>query len=900
MILGFLRGQTPGRLPVTLGEMKTLYLRPESFTDLLPWREYDDAAKACWLEDGLSVGACFELTAVGCEARPADWMRALRDNLQNTLRALPETGDGHWVLQYYLQDEPSLDFLAAELRDYACARARGTPFTEHFLSELAAHLRSVSRPEGLFVDNVITGAPWRGQVRRVRAALYRRRPRRTARGEASPITELEDVVSRYTHALQAAGVGVRRMAGQEFYRWLAAWLNPGLPVEELLAMAPYPEHGNGEAPYGMDLAEQLMLGRPRSDPATGTWWLDGMPHQFVTAQGLRGVPQVGHITAERAMGDHTYALFDRVPEHTIMSLTITVKPQDQIVEHLQRINKKSVGDAPEAMLAREDTEIALRQIAEGNGLYPVELGWYVRAPDAETLRYRVTLLKAKLVANDLQVVDERGDPVALDSWIRNLPMNYDPALDRSAWAARRRSRMMYGRHVANLLPLYGRSTGTGHPGFIFFTRSAEPLTFDPLNGLDRKKNAHLLLLGPTGAGKSATLVGLLMQMLAVHRPRLFLIEAGNSLGLLAEHLRRHGVEVNRVSLTPTARVSLPPFADALRLLETPVDPGAALDEEDETETNAAEDIERRDLLGEMEIAARIMITGGDEREDARMTRADRLGIRKAILEAARAVRESGRDFVLVADVVTALRELAMAEQDARRARLLEMADGMELFCGGLAGEFFNRSGTRWPDADVTVVDLGIVAREGYEDLLVLAFVGLMNSINDLVERHQHDARPTIVLVDEAHIVTTNPLLAPFVVKITKMWRKLGTWLWLATQNLEDFPDAAKKMLNMMEWWLCLVMPKEEVEQIARFRQLTAEQRALLLAARKEPGKYTEGVVLSDQLMALFRVVAPPLCLALAQTEKEEKAERARIMRERKCTELEAAYVVAERIAQSRG
>jgi hypothetical protein len=36
-------------------------------------------------------------------------------------------------------------------------------------------------------------------------------------------------------------------------------------------------------------------------------------------------------------------------------------------------------------------------------------------------------------------------------------------------------------------------------------------------------------------------------------------------------------------------------------------------------------------------------------------------------------------------------------------------------------------------------------------------------------------------------------------------------------NLEDFPDAGRKMLNMMEWWLCPVMPKEEVEQIARVK-----------------------------------------------------------------------------------
>jgi hypothetical protein len=59
-------------------------------------------------------------------------------------------------------------------------------------------------------------------------------------------------------------------------------------------------------------------------------------------------------------------------------------------------------------------------------------------------------------------------------------------------------------------------------------------------------------------------------------------------------------------------------------------------------------------------------------------------------------------------------------------------------------------------------------------------------------------------------------------------------------------------------------------------------------------------VLADQVEALFRSVPPPLTLALAMTEKHEKAERARIMRERGCSELEAVQVVAERIAAHRG
>ena len=136
-------------------------------------------------------------------------------------------------------------------------------------------------------------------------------------------------------------------------------------------------------------------------------------------------------------------------------------------------------------------------------------------------------------------------------------------------------------------------------------------------------------------------------------------------------------------------------------------------------------------------------------------------------------------------------------------------------------------------------------------------------------------------------------LAAYVVKITKMWRKFGAWFWIATQNLEDFPDQAKKMLNMIEWWLCLNLPKKEVNQIAPFKDLNEDQKHLLLSARKEPGKYVEGVLIAPRLETLFRSVPPALSLALAMTERKEKAERHQIMRKRGCTELAAARVVAD-------
>jgi conjugative transfer ATPase len=292
-----------------------------------------------------------------------------------------------------------------------------------------------------------------------------------------------------------------------------------------------------------------------------------------------------------------------------------------------------------------------------------------------------------------------------------------------------------------------------------------------------------------------------------------------------------------------------------------------------------------------------MVTGGELAEEAKLTRADRLLLRNAILNAAAHVRDRT---VLTEDVAAALRRLAVDETlgEARRARAVEMSDAMSLFCSGLAGHFFNRPGEAWPDVDVTILEMGILANEGYEDQLTVAYMGMMQRIHELAERTQYAGRPLLVLTDEGHLITTNPLLAPYVVKIVKLWRKLGAWLWIATQNLEDFPDVSRKMLNLFEWWLCLSAPKEEVEQIGRFRELTAEERTLLLAARKSPGQYTEGVVLSRKLTALFRNVPPPLAMALAQTEAHEKAARADIMRERGCSELEAAYAIAEQMEEA--
>ena len=880
------------------------YALPPSFTDLLPWSEYLAEDKTFLLEDGRSVGAVLEITPVGCEARPASFMADLHRGLLGMLSNVLELDPSPWVVQIYVQDETDLHITSSELRDYIRADIRESALTRHWLSVMDDHLRATARPGGVFDDSIVTNWRWGGKLRRTRLVVYRRFKREEQRLSES-IEQLRDQVGRLRASLDAAGVSSRVVDGEHVYHWLLQWFNPNPGICEgdsarLGDVAPYP--GDEDLPFGHDFAEMLTLSVPQSDTAANVWRFDGMPHTVVSVQGLRRTPEIGALTAERAVGDQVYAVFDRLPVGTVMAMTMVCRPQDMLRAHVANVKRASIGEGAEAVLAHENASQVEVQMARGDRLVPAYLSFYVRAEDDAALRRQVNHVESLLLQNGLQTVGRESEFLACDAWVRNLPMNYDPMLDRS----NRRSRLMFGTHLTSLLPVYGRSRGTGNPGQLFWNRGGEPLSFDPLNKDDRKKNGHMLIVGPTGAGKSATLVYLMMQALTVWRPRIYLIEAGNSFGLMCDYLRAHDLSVHSVAMQPNADVSLPPFAGALSLLDPDappvnVDMDAIDPDQPDVEEETDELEEARDVLGEMEIAARIMITGGDAREDAKMSRADRMVIRRAILDAAGQVRAAGREQVITEDVANSLHRVGKDEtlDPRRRERAIDMGDALLLFCSGIAGHFFNREGTRWPDVDVTHLDMGILQREGYEDQLTVAYIALMNHINGVVEARQHDARPTIVITDEGHIITTNPLLAPYVIKITKMWRKFGAWYWIATQNLDDFPDASRRMLSMLEWWLCLVMPKDEVEQIARFRQLTNEQRQMLLSARKESGKYTEGVVLTDHLAALFRNVPPALALALAQTEKEEKARRAEIMRREGCTEVEAAVHIAAEIERQR-
>ncbi|MBI6855546.1 conjugative transfer ATPase [Pseudomonas cichorii] len=910
--------QSSSSKPATVANVAALYDVNPSFVDLLPWVEYLPDEQAMLLEDGKSLAAFFEIIPIGTEGRDPEWLRKARDALENALQdSFDELDESPWVVQFYAKDETSWDDYLQQLQDYIQPRAQGTAFTEMYLQLFKHHLAAISKPGGLFEDTKVSQLPWRGQQRRVRMVVYRRS---TGAGDGSfrgqtPSMYLRNICERLVGGLANAGIKTKRMDGHDIRHWLLHWFNPHAdhlgPTRkdidrffELVNARPgIPEEDELPLASGGDFSQGLFYREPRSNAEKGLWYFDGLPHRVVVLDRLRESPKTGHLTGEtRKGGDALHALFDKLPEDTVLNITLVITPQDVLEAQLEKLARKSVGDNQASALTREAVDDARKLIGRKHKLYRGSVAFYMSGRDEEELNKRSMELSNALLGAGMEPVSPSDEVAPLNSYLRWLPANFDVnqkhALD---WYAQ----MMLAQHVANLSPVWGRSSGTGHPGLTLFNRGGAPLTVDPLNKLDRQMNAHMFIFGPTGAGKSATLNNLINQLIAIYRPRLFIVEAGNSFGLLGDFARKLGLTVNRLKLAPGSGVSLAPFADAIRLVESP-DKVKTLDADDievsdEHTADAADEEGERDVLGEMEIVARLMITGGEEKEDARLTRADRSAIRHCILAAARTCAAARRT-VLTQDVRDALAEAGKNDSipEKRRERMLEMAEAMDMFCMGADGEMFNREGTPWPEADVTIVDLATYAREGYNAQLSIAYISLINTVNNIAERDQFKGRPIVNITDEGHIVTKNPLLSPYIIKITKMWRKLGAWFWLATQNIDDLPPAAAPMLNMIEWWICLNMPPDEVEKIAKFRELTPAQKSLMLSARKESGKFTEGVILSKSMEVLFRAVPPSLYLALAMTEPEEKKHRYDLMQSLGVDELGAALAVAEDLDRKRG
>ncbi|MCW5588131.1 MAG: conjugative transfer ATPase [Legionellales bacterium] len=913
---------------LTVKLAKKNYQLPPSILMQLPWVEFDDESQSVLLQD-TTVGAAFELNLIPSEAKTEHYLANLRDGLQGIFQdTFPQYRDEEspWILQFYVHDELSMAYLYQLIAQYIKPTAQDSPFKASYLALMKAYSEWLGKPGGVFYDDKVTDSAFHGGQRKVRVAFYRQYHKKMAlRRGRTALQDLNQVATSFVSKLKGVGIEARRLQGKDFRDWLIRWFNPAPGVtkgnsDQLLDLLAYPEKDEAK-PFGYDFSEQLFYSVPESKEKDGVWYFDGLPHRYVTIQHLTKVPDVGHLTRDRAFGNFRYGLFDNFPEGATFVMTVVIQSQEIVKNHLDRIEESArKSNTTAASVTFEDCQMAKTAIEKGNFLFPASMGVYLRGNDLRDLAEKETDLESLLINNGLHVLKGDHDLVPIHSYLNNLPFCYSYQFDKQNLY---RSGYVFGKQLANLLPLYGRERGTGHPLLQFLNRGGESFTIDPFNPDDKDQNSHLLMLGSTGAGKSATSTDLLIKTMGTYRPYLVMVDAGNSFHLLKDYFKQEGLSVHHVAVTLDNPPILNPFVDSAKMLAQidamectlPEQALAKLENRLEEDFEAAdhrnasesektnheyEDNEaQRDYMGEMALAAQLMITGGEAKEQENLTRQDRMLILDALIRAARAARAQGFDQMIPSDVVDALREMARelesnAKEPEKQARLRAMADSMAFFTKDtIANLVFNRRGKPWPDADITLFEQGLFKDEGYEAHNALAFMGLMSRTMAKAEERQFEERFTVFFGDEIHTITKNLLTVVYLTKCAKMSRKFGLWLWLATQNVADFPKEARKILSMMEFWICLGMSEVEMKSVEEFRKLNEEERELFRSVRKAAKKYVEGVLLCNRVKGLFRNVPPRLSLALAMTEKHEKAERRQLMNKYHISELEAAKWIAK-------
>ncbi|MGR5448572.1 conjugative transfer ATPase [Vibrio sp. PNB22_3_1] len=895
-------------------DMEAMYQRNmPSYSSKLPYAGYCKQSETFILEDLYSRATVLTLGVAPTEGRSSDYLRRVRDAIEDMYDIFdPKTNSaGQWVIQEFSYDATSVEDVLKKMKDYVLPHAKGTKFTEEYLRMMRHHLMGLSQAEdGLFVDKEVTGEPWRLKIPCTKMVIYRRVSSSEAsaigQGKFDAARELNQIVEEIKIKFSQVGVAVEKDPFEGVFEWLYRLFNPNPDLDSGEVKEHHYRRVSDVDPdvMGASMSEFLLGDFPRSSVEDNCWYFNGKPTRFIRYSGLKKAPRIGQLTGEVTSGESassvTRCVLDSLPSGCMLAKTVVITTQGEFEMRLAKVGAAAKSSTPGAQRARE----ALRTAEEQGGVAKKVLctmGVYISGDDLGDLEEKQRKVITVFNNNNVRLFKDDVDGLSLDAHSIHLPMNFRPLADTK----RHYLRTMFAQHCANLSFSFGRSVGSGNPVHTYFNRGGSPLFFDSFNSSEKSMNSFGLLLGSPGAGKSASLVADCYSVLAMRRPRLFIIEYGNSFSVAAKDWRKKGLTVEEYILSASKCPSLAPFASIDKVLDLPL---GNIDLPDDEDDSGDDDT---DYLGELELLAMMIITGSEEKEEERYNRGDRSLLRRALVQTAQrnrdlGMKESGKPRpTITADVMETLKLMATSKEEAlsdvQRDKLLEMAQSLEGYTSGFNAKLFNRPGEEFPDVDVLVINLATLAQDNNRDKLNVAYTALSQYINNLAEKTQYEARDIVVYTDEAHLLLQNSMLARLIIKQIKTARKLGVWPTLCTQNIEDIQGDASKLLSMIEWYRCLNTTISEAEIIAKFKSLTPEQITLMTSTKKMARCYTEGVVISQTNQYQFRVVPPSLVLAVAMTESSEKAEREAIRKEMGFeTELEAAYEVARRLDKARG
>ena len=215
---------------------------------------------------------------------------------------------------------------------------------------------------------------------------------------------------------------------------------------------------------------------------------------------------------------------------------------------------------------------------------------------------------------------------------------------------------------------------------------------------------------------------------------------------------------------------------------------------------------------------------------------------------------------LMHDAVEHLEKQSMtrALTDRERDRCRVITARLRRFTQGRRAAVFDRASTFAVGSQPIAIGLKSFAMTYGADLTP-ALAVLLTAILDALEKRRGRM---IVVVDEAHRITSDPDAGEVLGQLVRQARKHGAGVWMLSQRVEDFvrTDLGRTLAATSSSKLVLGTEEAVVEDVSEVFKLRAEEVAAICPS--SPGR---GVLLAGPERAVISVIPGPAIMALADT-----------------------------------
>lgn len=787
-------------------------------------------------DDGHHV-AVLAAAAPSLDLRGPDEADRLIDALRLALAALT------FPLQILVELGP-LDVDAAIAAHAAATAAEADIQLRQLATEHRAFLRALAHDHRLLARRVylavaVPADPDAGRPRRGLTQLLARGPATTRPAPAEAVRELTARCAEIDRRLRPCGVGLRRLTGGALAGLLDRLIQPDRARRQ-----PLPADLTALALGPVGVASDPGTGRPgltdaRQAHALATYLAPGSVHE--TADWLRlddrYATSLAVIGYRREVGADWLAPLWRCGLPLRVALHVEPLDGPTSLVHLER--RKTRLEAAAALDARQgrtqkaaaavalEDVLALEDTVERGAERLLMLGYAITVEAATTvaLAERVRALESVLGGLGLRSVRLRFEQAA--GYRATLPLGRDDL---------GRGQAMTTAALAAAYPVAG-GDGSGAGVVLGVERAGGGLAELLLHG---GPNRNLVVLGPSGGGKSYAVKAALLQARLLNTTIWVVDREGEYAALTA------ALGGTTVRLAPGLGAGLNPLAL----------PPASPDDDDESD--AAPIAERvaviTALLG-------LLIGEGGQLSVHEQAAVDEV-VRATY--AAGGVTAEPATWSQPPTLVNLQRRLTQGDamRQSLALRLARITDGA--YAGLLAGH----QAAAAPDARLVRWDL----RDLPADLTAAALLLLADAVWSAARRRPADR---LLVIDEAWQLIAHPAGGRFLADLARRARKHALGLWVISQDVRDLLADTHGRAIAANAATALLLPQNErtIEPIATAFGLGEGERALLLSAQ-----VGEALLVAGRQRQAVRVLVAPDLAALITTDPAVLVERARARR----------------------